>query len=98
MITTGNLAIPLLLMLLACYVELFALQRWRGIDIEWHDTVFNLNSGHVILWVCRGFELIGYMWVLQHASVHWVTHLPLVVQWSFGFVVWDFCFYNIIVN
>ena len=93
MITTGNLAIPLLLMLLACYMELFALQRWRGIVIVWRDTVFNLNSGHVILWVCRGFELIGYAWVLQHASVHWVADLPLAVQWLFGFIAWDFCFY-----
>jgi sterol desaturase/sphingolipid hydroxylase (fatty acid hydroxylase superfamily) len=91
--TIGNLAAPLLAMLLACYVELLTLKRWRGITIPWRDTVFNLNSGHVILWVCRGFEVIGYAWVLQHASVHWVNQLPLVAQWLFGFLAWDFCFY-----
>ena len=87
------LALPLLIMLMACYIEVWSLQRWRAQRIPWDDVVLNLNSGHIVLWLFRGFEIIAYAWVLRNASIHWVEHWPRLIQWVFAFVAWDFCFY-----
>lgn len=61
--------------------------------IPWLEVINNLNSGHILFWVCRGFELMAFKWVLSHFSMGWVGEWPVAVQWAFTFFAWDFCFY-----
>ncbi len=85
-------AVPLGVMLLMVLVEAWLLRR-QGRPACWHDTVLNLNSGHVLMLALRGAEVAGYAWLLQHASSGWVARWPTALQWAFAFVAWDFCFY-----
>jgi sterol desaturase/sphingolipid hydroxylase (fatty acid hydroxylase superfamily) len=65
----------------------------RGRASDWDDVVANLNSGHIVMWVLRGVELMLYVLVLEHASFGWAAAWPPVAQWLFGFIAWDFCFW-----
>jgi Fatty acid hydroxylase superfamily len=35
----------------------------------------------------------AFAWIVQHASLGWITQWPSWLQWLFSFVAWDFCFY-----
>ncbi|KVT84432.1 hypothetical protein WK59_13315 [Burkholderia ubonensis] len=59
----------------------------------WPELVFNLNSGHVLMWVFRGVEIAAYAAVLTHLNLHWVDRLPRTAQWLFALFAWDLCFY-----
>jgi sterol desaturase/sphingolipid hydroxylase (fatty acid hydroxylase superfamily) len=85
-------AVPFGVMLMLVLAEAWVL-RHRGASVCWHDTVLNLNSGHLLMLVLRGVEVAGYAWLLQHASAGWVARWPAVAQWAFAFFAWDFCFY-----
>lgn len=87
------MALPLALMLIAMLAELFLLKRWRGQEIPWLDAIFNLNSGHLVLWLFRGVEVGAYAWVLRHASLHWTANWHVGAVWMFAFFAWDFGFY-----
>jgi sterol desaturase/sphingolipid hydroxylase (fatty acid hydroxylase superfamily) len=86
-------ALSFLVMLSLVLVEL-AILKWAGKQTApWKDIIFNLNSGHILMWVFRGIEVLGFGLVLQHMSLHWVGQWPVVWQWLFAFIGWDFCFY-----
>lgn len=87
------MALPLALMLVAMLAELFLLKRLRGQEIPWLDAIFNLNSGHLVLWLFRGVEVGAYAWVLRHASLHWTSNWHTGAVWVFAFFAWDFGFY-----
>lgn len=61
--------------------------------LPWKEMVLNLNSGHVLMWVGRGIEVLCYSYVLNHFTLGWISHWPKAIQWIFVFVAWDFCFY-----
>lgn len=86
-------ALSFLMMLVLVLIELAILRRARGQAIPWTEVIFNLNSGHILMWVLRGVEVLAFAWVLRHASLGWVGEWPPVVQWIFAFIGWDFCFY-----
>jgi sterol desaturase/sphingolipid hydroxylase (fatty acid hydroxylase superfamily) len=87
------LAIPLLVMLLLVVADAVLLRRFRGEHTPWSDVIFNLNSGHILLWFFRGIEVAVFAFVLAHFSTHWADHWPPVLVWVFAFFAWDFCFY-----
>lgn len=94
-VTQINLMVfPLAFMLFFIVAEMFVLQwQGRGSEYSWKDTILNLNSGHVVLWLFRGFEVFAFGWVASHWSLGVISSWPTVWQWVFGFIVWDFCFY-----
>jgi sterol desaturase/sphingolipid hydroxylase (fatty acid hydroxylase superfamily) len=80
-------------MLCLVLIEL-AILKWAGKQTApWKEIIFNLNSGHILMWVFRGMEVLGFGLVLQHLSLHWVDQWPVAWQWVFAFIGWDFCFY-----
>ncbi len=86
-------AISFLVMLCLVLIEL-AILKWAGKQTApWKEIIFNLNSGHILMWVFRGIEVLGFGLVLQHLSLHWVDQWPVAWQWVFAFIGWDFCFY-----
>jgi sterol desaturase/sphingolipid hydroxylase (fatty acid hydroxylase superfamily) len=86
-------AISFLVMLSLVLVEL-AILKWAGKQTApWKDVIFNLNSGHILMWVFRGIEVLGFGLLLQHLSLHWVDQWHVAWQWVFAFIGWDFCFY-----
>ncbi|MGL4768498.1 MAG: sterol desaturase family protein [Formosimonas sp.] len=88
-----NLAAPLLLMLLLTFAEIIFRARVRHEPAPWRDVVFNLNSGHIVLWFFRTAEILAFAAILTHWSTNWVAVWPSWLQWLFGFVAWDACFY-----
>ncbi|WP_416052555.1 sterol desaturase family protein [Cupriavidus basilensis] len=86
-------ALPLIAMLLCVVAELLIRKYRRGESIPWREVVFNLGSGHILMWFFRGLEIAAFGLVLRVANLHWVDAWPLAWQWAFGFVAWDFCFY-----
>ena len=75
------LAIALLLMLIMVVAELAYIQWVKRQAAPWADMVFNLNSGHVLLWLFRGVELWVYGLVFHYANMHVVDGLPVWAQW-----------------
>lgn len=74
-------------------VELVLIRYTMDEQVPWLEIINNLNSGHILFWVCRGFELMAFKWVLEHLSIGWVGEWPVVLQWIFTIFAWDFCFY-----
>nr|WP_199066544.1 sterol desaturase family protein [Chromobacterium sp. ASV5] len=86
-------ALTFLVMLAMVLLELFALRYWRQENIPWREIIFNLNSGHIVMWIFRGAEVAGFDLLLNHANLHLVDRLPVVWQWIFAFIAWDLSFY-----
>jgi hypothetical protein len=84
----GILALLLMVLLELCYLHFVEKQA-----IPWREIIFNLNSGHIMTWVCRGIEITGFDFVLRHASIGLVSSWHIAAQWIFTLFAWDFCFY-----
>lgn len=94
--TLPNLALPLLLMLTLTYAEQMYCAKYRTnppSQAPWRDVVFNLNSGHIVMWLGRGLEVLAYAGLFGLFEQHMVAQTPVWLQWMLGFVAWDFCFY-----
>ncbi|KAA9000113.1 sterol desaturase family protein [Affinibrenneria salicis] len=88
-----DLALPILFMLLLVVGEALVLQLIRREPVNWHDVVFNLNSGHIMLWLFRGLEILCYGYVVDHFSAGWAAQWPAPLMWLFALLAWDFGFY-----
>lgn len=88
-----NLFLGIALLLLLVLVEILYLKYVEKETIPWREIIFNLNSGHVMLWFCRGLEVAGFDYVLKHWSFGWVSTWHIALQWIFTLFAWDFCFY-----
>lgn len=88
-----DLAMPIVFMLFIVVAEAVALRWGRGEPVNWHDIVFNLNSGHIILWLFRGLEVTCYGYVAARFSLGLLDALPAPLMWLFALLAWDFCFY-----
>lgn len=86
-------ALSFVAMLTLVLAELAILKYARKQPIPWKDVVFNLNSGHILMWVLRGVEIVLFGLVLRYASLHWIDQLPIAAQWAIAFIGWDLCFY-----
>ena len=88
-----DLALPIVLMLVVVVGEALILQWMQREKVNWHDVVFNLNSGHIMLWLFRSVEIFRYGYVAAHFSLGWVETWPPVLMWLFAILAWDFGFY-----
>ncbi|MBN3751629.1 sterol desaturase family protein [Paraburkholderia sp. Tr-20389] len=73
--------------------EALLLRMVRRERTVWPELVFNLNSGHILMWAFRGVEIAVYAAVFAHLNLHWVDRLPRMAQWIFALFAWDLCFY-----
>jgi len=88
-----DLIIPIIFMLVVVLGEACLLQYLRKEPVNWRDVMFNLNSGHVMLWLFRGLEIFCYGLVVTHFSLNWVSGWPAPLMWLFALLAWDFGFY-----
>ncbi|WP_059412912.1 sterol desaturase family protein [Cupriavidus basilensis] len=86
-------ALPLALMLVLVLADVAGLRWLRGQRTPWRDVIFNLNSGHIVMWLFRGLEVMLFAWLSAHLNLHWVTRTGALGVWIFAFFAWDFCFY-----
>ncbi len=89
----SDLALPIVLMLLLVIAEAIYLQRSGKQKVNWRDVVFNLNSGHMMLWLFRGVEIACFGYVAANFSLGWLDSWPTVCVWLFAILAWDFGFY-----
>lgn len=61
--------------------------------IPWREIVSNLNSGHIVLWVFRGVEVICYAFIYNHLSLDLFSSVAPWILWVITFFLWDFTFY-----
>ncbi|MFK3941452.1 sterol desaturase family protein [Pseudomonas monteilii] len=89
----NELAFPIVVMLLMVTGEAVILRWVRRQTVDWHDVVFNLNAGHIVLWLFRGLEVLCYGLVSTYLSLDLLDAWPSWAIWAFAFLAWDFCFY-----
>ncbi|WP_122671692.1 sterol desaturase family protein [Pseudomonas viridiflava] len=89
----SDLAIPIAIMLVVVMGEAMILRWVQRRPVDWHDVVFNLNSGHIMLWLFRGLEVAFYGLVATHFSLGLLDTWPPLLMWAFALLAWDFCFY-----
>ncbi|HFC00183.1 MAG TPA: fatty acid hydroxylase family protein [Phaeodactylibacter sp.] len=88
-----NLAFANGILLILVFLEILFLSVHEKEKIPWREVIFNLNSGHILMWILRGLELGAFHLVYVYWSFELLDGLTYVQQWLFAFVVWDFCFY-----
>ena len=88
-----ELVIPFIIMLVFIIIEASILQRIKKTTVNWPDIIFNLNSGHLMLWLFRGLELVCYHYVYTHFSLELFNNIPVLFTWLFALLAWDFGFY-----
>lgn len=89
----NDLTLPIIFMLVMVIAEALVIQRGRKQSVDWHDLAFNLNSGHIMLWLFRGLEIFCYGFVVSHFSLGLVDSWPVLLVWVFTLLAWDFGFY-----
>lgn len=87
------IAFPIFLLIILVLSEMLILSKTGKEKVDWHDVVFNLNSGHLMLWLFRGLELACYGFIVANFSLNIVSDWPPVWLWLFAILMWDFCFY-----
>nr|WP_218837748.1 hypothetical protein [Gilliamella apicola] len=60
-----DLVLPFVIMLILIVAEAFVLQYIKKVTVNWSDIIFNLNSGHLMLWLFRGLELVCYHFFIR---------------------------------
>ena len=86
-------AFPILLMLILVLTEMIIINRQGRHVVDWHDVVFNLNSGHLMVWLFRGLEIAVYGLILNRFGTGFISDWPVAVVWAIALIGWDFCFY-----
>ncbi|OJT39294.1 sterol desaturase family protein [Serratia plymuthica] len=89
----SDLAMPIVFMLFVVVGEAGILQWVQRQRVNWHDVVFNLNSGHIMLWLFRGLEITCYGYVAAHFSLGLLDAWPPLLMGVFALLAWDFGFY-----
>lgn len=88
-----SLAAGVSLLLIMILIECMYMKFVLGKKVPWTKIVSNLNSGHILLWIFRGVELIVYNFVLNNFSLSWIAVIPVWLSWIICFFFWDLCFY-----
>lgn len=89
----SDLLVPIIVMLVLVFGEACILQLTGRQKIDWHDVVFNINSGHIVLWLFRCTEVLCYGLVFSRFSLHLFEGVSPVWMWLFAILAWDFGFY-----
>jgi len=89
----SELVMPVLAMLVLVLGEACILQLTGRQKVDWREVIFNLNSGHIMLWLFRCLEVLCYSLVLTYCSLHLLDSWPEVWLWLFALLAWDFGFY-----
>lgn len=89
----NELLVPIILMMTFVFGEVCFLALTGRQEIDWLDVIFNVNSGHIILWLFRCLEVLCYGWVLSRFSLHLFDSVNPVWLWLFTLLAWDFSFY-----
>lgn len=89
----SELVIPVILMLLLVLGEALLLRVNSQQTVDWHEVIFNLNSGHIMLWLFRGLEVVCYSAVVSHFSLNLFAEISPIWVWCFAILAWDFGFY-----
>lgn len=89
----SELAIPLGLMLFVVIGEAVYLHACTKSAVDWADVMFNLNSGHLMLWLFRGLEVASYGAAVNYFGLALLDTWPPALMWLVAFLAWDFCFY-----
>lgn len=89
----SELLIPILFMVAFVLGEACILQVSGRQKVDWRDVIFNINSGHIMLWLFRCLEVLCYGVVLGRFSLHIFDGVPEVWLWLFTLLAWDFGFY-----
>lgn len=89
----SELLIPILLMVAFVLGEAVLLQLTGRQRINWRDVIFNINSGHMMLWLFRCLEVLCYSQVFNHLSLRLFDGASPVWLWLFTLLAWDFGFY-----
>lgn len=89
----NELTFPIIFMLLVVVAEGLIITKTQKGTVSWQELVFNLNSGHIMLWLFRGLELFCYSFVVTHYSFNVVESWPTVLIWLLTILAWDFGFY-----
>lgn len=87
-----DLIIPIMIMLCLVILEICILYL-KKTPVNLTDIVFNLNSGHLMLWLFRGLELVCFNYIYTHFSLNLFVNIPVVFTWLFVLLAWDFGFY-----
>lgn len=88
-----DLVIGNILLFVFTIVEILIIKFGRKEAIPWKEVVSNLGSGHVLLWVFRGFEIAAYYVTFKYFSLDLVGQFSHLTVWLLAFFLWDFCFY-----
>lgn len=88
-----ELAFPFVIIMILIVAEAIFLQKIKKATINWPDIIFNLNSGHLMLWFFRGFEVFCYHFIYTHFSFNLFVDVPVILIWIFTLFAWDFGFY-----
>lgn len=89
----NELTFPVIFMVIIVVAEAAVIARKSPASFRWRDVVFNLNSGHIMLWLFRGLELFCYGFVVTHFSAGLTDSWPEWSVWLFALIAWDFGFY-----
>lgn len=89
----NELAIPIVIMLLFVLAEALYLRWNRRLQVDWQDVMFNLNSGHLMLWLFRGLEVLCYGAVADQFSFALLEGVNSALLWTGAFFAWDLSFY-----
>ncbi len=89
----SELLFPVFIMLALVLGEACILHFIRRQKVDWLDVIFNLNSGHIMLWLFRCLEVLCYGMVLNLFSLHLFEDVPAIGLWLFTLLAWDFGFY-----
>lgn len=88
-----DLIVPIIVMLCFVMIEAIVLEISKKNKVNWLDIIFNLNSGHLMLWLFRGLELVCFNYIYTHFSLNVFASLPIICIWLFALFAWDFGFY-----
>ena len=88
-----TLVLPSVLLLVMVAIEAFILRVVKRREVPWNQLVFNLNSGHTIMWLFRGVEIAVFHAVHERLGLGWVEGWSSAAQFGLALLFWDFCFY-----
>ena len=85
-----TLVLPSALLLLLVAIEAFVLRVVQRKDVPWNQVVFNLNSGHTVLWLFRGLEIAVFHEFSSSVTYTGALMRNLELAWDFSLVdVWS---------
>ncbi len=88
-----EMALGNLLLFVFVILEVLILKYYLKQKLPWKELIINLNSGHIVLWIFRGMEVLAYYYTVKYFSLHLVGKLPYYALWILAFIFWDFLFY-----